>query len=59
MAANKNTAQIKQKGDRGGVNPGGSGLTGRMPYGALPGSGQADSVGQRPKKTRTVGTGEH
>lgn len=59
MAANKNTAQIKQKGDRGGVNPGGTGLTGRSPYGAQPGSGLADSVGQVGKKTRVIGQGEH
>lgn len=58
MAGSKNTAQIKRKGDRGGVNPGGSGLTSIAPYGALPGSGLADSVGQVPKKTKVVGQGE-
>lgn len=58
---NKNTAIIKQKGDRGGVLPTTSGPNGRAPFGNQNGPNNADVVGNGPgaKKQRVIGTGQN
>jgi hypothetical protein len=58
MAASKNTVVMKPTGSRG-AGPQSGASPARPVYGAIPGSGASDPVGQRPKKTRTVGYGEH